>query len=93
MCGFCNFLNCQFRDNVYFKNNEFHWASFQNARFYSNAYFDDSVFKDFADFNKCEFREIANFYGVTFEKTPSFKDPKIALIVSGIAIIIIFFTI
>lgn len=67
-----NFLNCQFRDNVYFKNNEFHWASFQNARFYSNAYFDDSVFKDFADFNKCEFREIANFYGVTFEKTPSF---------------------
>ena len=67
-----NFLNCQFRDNVYFKNNEFHWASFQNARFYSNAYFDDSVFKDFADFNKCEFREIANFYGVTFEKAPSF---------------------
>lgn len=57
---------------MYFKNNEFHWASFQNARFYSNAYFDDSVFKDFADFNKCEFREIANFYGVTFEKTPSF---------------------
>lgn len=71
------FLNCQFRDNVYFKNNEFDCAAaFQNARFYSNAYFDDSVFKDFADFNKCEFREIANFYGVKFKKVPNFSQAQ-----------------
>ncbi|RAX53096.1 hypothetical protein CCY97_07260 [Helicobacter sp. 10-6591] len=71
-----NFLNCQFHDNVYFKNNEFHGAAFQNARFYSNAYFNNSTFKDSADFHECEFEKTACFYGVKFDKAPNFSQAQ-----------------
>lgn len=72
-----NFLNCQFHDNVYFKNNEFDCAAaFQNARFYSNAYFNNSTFKDSADFHECEFEKTACFYGVKFKKVPNFSQAQ-----------------
>ncbi|EHO4167554.1 pentapeptide repeat-containing protein, partial [Campylobacter coli] len=36
-------------------------------------YFDNSIFYNYADFHACEFKKIASFYGVKFEKTPNFS--------------------
>ncbi|EAJ8263749.1 pentapeptide repeat-containing protein [Campylobacter jejuni] len=82
-CSFeyANFSNCYFKNEVYFKNNEFKQVFFRNSKFNDNVYFNNSVFKDYTDFHECEFEKTASFYGVRFEKAPNFsacyfKEPK-----------------
>lgn len=74
-CSFeyTDFSNCHFKNEVYFKNNEFKQVFFRNSKFNNNVYFNNSVFKDYTDFHECEFEKIACFYGTTFEKTPNFS--------------------
>lgn len=74
-CSFeyTDFSNCHFKNEVYFKNNEFKQVFFRNSKFNDNVYFNNSVFKDYTDFHECEFEKIACFYGATFEKTPNFS--------------------
>ncbi|EAI0143593.1 hypothetical protein E0Z26_09140 [Campylobacter coli] len=74
-CSFeyANFSNCYFKNEVYFKNNEFKQVFFRNSKFNDNVYFNNSVFKNYADFHECEFEKTANFYGVRFNKTPNFS--------------------
>ncbi|EAI0477954.1 hypothetical protein E0123_08650, partial [Campylobacter coli] len=74
-CSFeyANFSNCYFKNEVYFKNNEFKQVFFRNSKFNDNVYFNNSIFKDYTDFNECEFEKTTSFYGVTFEKTPNFS--------------------
>ncbi|HEH4815407.1 TPA: pentapeptide repeat-containing protein [Campylobacter jejuni] len=82
-CSFeyANFSNCYFKNEVYFKNNEFKQVFFRNSKFNDNVYFNNSVFKDYTDFHECEFEKTACFYGVRFDKAPNFsacyfKEPK-----------------
>ncbi|EOH4243795.1 pentapeptide repeat-containing protein, partial [Campylobacter jejuni] len=82
-CSFeyANFSNCYFKNEVYFKNNEFKQVFFRNSKFNDNIYFNNSVFKDYTDFHECEFEKTACFYGVRFDKAPNFsacyfKEPK-----------------
>ncbi|MBX2537628.1 pentapeptide repeat-containing protein [Campylobacter jejuni] len=82
-CSFeyANFSNCYFKNEVYFKNNEFKQIFFRNSKFNDNVYFNNSVFKDYTDFHECEFEKTACFYGVRFDKAPNFsacyfKEPK-----------------
>ncbi|HEH3661124.1 TPA: pentapeptide repeat-containing protein [Campylobacter jejuni] len=82
-CSFeyANFSNCYFKNEVYFKNNEFKQVFFRNSKFNDNVYFNNSVFKDCTDFHECEFEKTACFYGVRFDKAPNFsacyfKEPK-----------------
>ncbi|ECO3964075.1 pentapeptide repeat-containing protein [Campylobacter jejuni] len=82
-CSFeyANFSNCYFKNEVYFKNNDFKQVIFRNSKFNDNVYFNNSHFKDYTDFHECEFEKIACFYGVKFYKTPNFsacyfKEPK-----------------
>ncbi|MGS2887549.1 pentapeptide repeat-containing protein [Campylobacter jejuni subsp. jejuni] len=74
-CSFeyTDFSNCHFKNEVYFKNNEFKQVFFRNSKFNDNVYFNNSIFKDYTDFNECEFEKTTSFYGVTFEKTPNFS--------------------
>ncbi|EAL1246010.1 pentapeptide repeat-containing protein, partial [Campylobacter coli] len=67
------FSNCHFKNEVYFKNNEFKQVFFRNSKFNDNVYFNNSIFNDYTDFNECEFEKTTSFYGVTFEKTPNFS--------------------
>ncbi|EOH2306099.1 pentapeptide repeat-containing protein, partial [Campylobacter jejuni] len=72
---------CYFKNEVYFKNNEFKQVFFRNSKFNDNIYFNNSVFKDYTDFHECEFEKTACFYGVRFDKAPNFsacyfKEPK-----------------
>ncbi|ECL0062524.1 pentapeptide repeat-containing protein, partial [Campylobacter jejuni] len=78
---YANFSNCYFKNEVYFKNNEFKQVFFRNSKFNDNVYFNNSVFKDYTDFHECEFEKTACFYGVRFDKAPNFsacyfKEPK-----------------
>ncbi|EAH9259342.1 pentapeptide repeat-containing protein [Campylobacter jejuni] len=82
-CSFeyANFSNCYFKNEVYFKNNEFKQVFFRNSKFNDNVYFNNSVFKDYTDFHEREFEKTACFYGVRFDKAPNFsacyfKEPK-----------------
>ncbi|MFK0444254.1 pentapeptide repeat-containing protein [Campylobacter jejuni] len=82
-CSFeyANFSNCYFKNEVYFKNNEFKQVIFRNSKFNDNVYFNNAHFKDYVDFHECEFEKTASFYGVRFEKAPNFsacyfKEPK-----------------
>ncbi|EPM2942901.1 pentapeptide repeat-containing protein [Campylobacter jejuni] len=74
-CSFeyTDFSNCHFKNEVYFKNNEFKQVFFRNSKFNDNVYFNNSIFNDYTDFNECEFEKTTSFYGVTFEKTPNFS--------------------
>ncbi|EIB1922910.1 pentapeptide repeat-containing protein [Campylobacter coli] len=74
-CSFeyTDFSNCHFKNEVYFKNNEFKQVFFRNSKFNDNVYFNNSVFKDYTDFHECEFEKTANFYRVRFDKTPNFS--------------------
>lgn len=74
-CSFeyTDFSNCHFKNEVYFKNNEFKQVFFRNSKFNDNVYFNNSIFKDYTDFHECEFEKTSNFYGVRFEKTPNFS--------------------
>ncbi|EAL1205228.1 pentapeptide repeat-containing protein, partial [Campylobacter jejuni] len=76
-----NFSNCYFKNEVYFKNNDFKQVIFRNSKFNDNVYFNNAHFKDYVDFHECEFEKTASFYGVRFEKAPNFsacyfKEPK-----------------
>ncbi|EAM0360375.1 pentapeptide repeat-containing protein [Campylobacter jejuni] len=82
-CSFeyANFSNCYFKNEVYFKNNDFKQVIFRNSKFNDNVYFNNAHFKDYVDFHECEFEKTASFYGVRFEKAPNFsacyfKEPK-----------------
>ncbi|EGR6362163.1 pentapeptide repeat-containing protein [Campylobacter jejuni] len=82
-CSFeyANFSNCYFKNEVYFKNNDFKQVIFRNSKFNDNVYFNNAHFKDYVDFHECEFEKTAGFYGVRFEKAPNFsacyfKEPK-----------------
>lgn len=82
-CSFeyANFSNCYFKNEVYFKNNDFKQVIFRNSKFNDNVYFNNARFKDYVDFHECEFEKTASFYGVRFEKAPNFsacyfKEPK-----------------
>ncbi|EAH4823143.1 pentapeptide repeat-containing protein, partial [Campylobacter jejuni] len=75
------FSNCYFKNEVYFKNNDFKQVIFRNSKFNDNVYFNNAHFKDYVDFHECEFEKTASFYGVRFEKAPNFsacyfKEPK-----------------
>ncbi|ELV6765418.1 pentapeptide repeat-containing protein [Campylobacter jejuni] len=74
-CSFeyANFSNCHFKNEVYFKNNDFKQVIFRNSKFDDNVYFNNSHFKDYADFHECEFEKTACFYGVEFDKAPNFS--------------------
>ncbi|MKJ46336.1 pentapeptide repeat-containing protein, partial [Campylobacter jejuni] len=78
---YANFSNCYFKNEVYFKNNDFKQVIFRNSKFNDNVYFNNAHFKDYVDFHECEFEKTASFYGVRFEKAPNFsacyfKEPK-----------------